>query len=63
MHTAGQIMRQLLLRFCWLLEDVADKVTHQHADGFYPSRHFETPPTALDRHGQNRIGMKTNGRE
>ena len=31
----------LLLRFCWLLEDIADIVTLRNADWFYPSNFFE----------------------
>jgi len=31
----------LILKLCWLLEDIADKLTFNHADWFYPSRYFE----------------------
>ncbi len=49
--------RKILLRFCWFLESVADKLTGDNADWFYPSRYFEKHPS-LGRHGNNRIASR-----
>jgi len=37
-------VRRLLCRFCWLLEDIADKILgEERAYWFYPSSYFEKP--------------------
>ena len=36
-----EITRVIMLHICWFLEDVADIITHRHADKFYPSNRFE----------------------
>lgn len=48
-------MRSILLRVCWKLEDIADRIFGiEKASEFYPSKYFERPK-AIRRNGRKRV--------
>ena len=54
------MIRTKLLKLCWFLEDIMDKITDNKADWFWPSKYLEKP--SLARHSKNRVTSKCTAR-